>query len=127
MRERTEKPLAIRNGLKIFSPLKAKKKYINKVSKHRQKEIPHWIEVKQKTALRANYRCEIQGPDCLQNYGLTPHHIIHRSQGGLDECDNIIWGCAECHNHQKYPDGMPLTRQEAYQRIGVIPLDMRVE
>lgn len=127
-KERTK--IGSRNGLKIFSKLKCKsvlktKKHINKVSKNRQKELPYWEAVKKETIERAKYQCEIQGEDCVRNYALTPHHITHRSQGGSDEPENIIWGCAECHNHHKYTDGMPISKEQAYQRIGVLPLDYR--
>lgn len=42
------------------------------------------------------YRCD----KCSQKgRGLTPHHIIPRSQGGLDDPDNLITLCDPCHNY----------------------------
>ncbi len=54
----------------------------------------------------------------MDTFGLTPHHIIHRVQAGCThKPDNIIAGCANCHNHQKWVDGMPISREEARERI----------
>lgn len=109
----------MRNGLKAYTPLKAQKR-INRISDKQKEKNKILAEVLQVCIVRANYRCEIQGADCQQNYGLTGHHIQHRSQGGKHEIGNIIIGCQECHNHQKYTDGMPISRERAYQIIGVI-------
>ena len=62
----------------------------------------------------------MRGPKCMGRWGLTPHHIKHRGEPGCTHTkDNIMLGCPECHNHGKYADGMPITREEAYRRIGV--------
>jgi 5-methylcytosine-specific restriction endonuclease McrA len=35
---------------------------------------------------------------CNSSFMLTPHHIIHRSQGGQDDLDNLVTLCVICHN-----------------------------
>lgn len=113
------KPIGSRNGLNIYTKLKTKKP-INKLSSRQVKKNKILTDILQICIKRANYRCEIQGDDCLQTYALSGHHIQHRSQGGKHEVSNIIIGCPECHNHQKYTDGIPISREDAYRIIGVI-------
>lgn len=43
--------------------------------------------------IRDKYRCR----HCNSSFGLHPHHIIYRSQGGLDELSNLITLCHSCH------------------------------
>lgn len=35
---------------------------------------------------------------CNTTQNLTPHHIELRSQGGMDDLDNLITLCLHCHN-----------------------------
>lgn len=68
---------------------------------------------------RAHDRCEIRAtPECHErNYrpdwrGLSPQHIILRAQGRIDTAGNILIGCGDCHNHQRYATGTPLSRDQ---------------
>lgn len=70
-------------------------------------------------ANRAHDRCEIQAAaECHERShrpdwrGLSGHHPIKRSQGRIDTAGNILIACGDCHNHQRYGTGTPLSRDE---------------
>jgi 5-methylcytosine-specific restriction endonuclease McrA len=37
---------------------------------------------------------------CDMRPGVHVHHRIHRSQGGGDTPDNLVWLCLNCHSEQ---------------------------
>ena len=43
---------------------------------------------------RDRYHCRF----CRTTHGLTPHHIVYRSQGGTDDLSNLLTLCIKCHN-----------------------------
>lgn len=93
MRNHTEKPLAIRNGLKIYKPLRAKTP-MNKVSK--KQSVKNKELLKNRKLILSNI-CEKCGQKADWR-GIQTHHIKHRSQGGNNELENLILLCARCHN-----------------------------
>jgi 5-methylcytosine-specific restriction endonuclease McrA len=48
---------------------------------------------KQSMYVRDKYRCR----HCHASMDLTPHHMVYRSHGGLDETSNLIVLCVRCH------------------------------
>lgn len=103
MRNRTEKPIGTRNGIKIYIGLEAKtnlkaRKKIKPIGKERYKQNQKEKELKQKLLERCKGLCENchQPPDWR---GLSKHEKIFRSHGGnpLDEL-NCILVCARCHS-----------------------------
>ena len=64
---------------------------------------------------RADGMCEI--PGCGSSNNLQGAHIIERGlQGGYDNAGNIIITCSGiggCHDHAKYPHGLPISQVEA--------------
>jgi hypothetical protein len=84
---------------------------INRVSQ-RQREREQYLRILKRFLLekRAGGKCEI--PYCGSVRNLQAAHIIERSQGGKDTSGNIIIACEVCHNHQKYPHGLPLSTDE---------------
>jgi 5-methylcytosine-specific restriction endonuclease McrA len=124
LNKKPRRQIGSQNGLRIYSKLKVTKslkaqKPLGKISKKQTIKNRTWHEVELICLERAGYTCELKGKDCMGKYGLTGHHIIHRSQGGKNLVGNCIIGCPECHNHVKYADGMPITKDEAYKIIGV--------
>lgn len=97
LRNRTEKCIGIRNGIKIYSTLKVRKK-INLVGKERYEQNQKEKELKQQLLERCGGLCENchQLPDWR---GLSKHEKIFRSHGGdpLDP-DNCEMLCGRCHN-----------------------------
>ena len=37
---------------------------------------------------------------CDRRPGVHVHHRIHRSQGGGDVPENLVWLCGACHDHE---------------------------
>jgi hypothetical protein len=60
---------------------------------------------------RAGGKCEL--PYCGSARNLQEHHIKERSVGGKDTTGNIIIACGNCHDHQKYVHGLPISPEEA--------------
>lgn len=61
---------------------------------------------------RAGGKCEL----CAAEFGLSPHHIIARCDGGLDHEDNLILLCRRCHDRiedRGYTSRAGLLRGEA--------------
>lgn len=90
---------------------------INKVSTRQSHINSQWEKTVMICKVRCEGTCEIHGPDCVNNYGLTPHHIISRARGGSHLPSNCIIGCVECHNHAKYAEGTPLSVYEALELV----------
>lgn len=44
--------------------------------------------------------CEVCG-----NRAVDIHHVVHKSQGGTDEANNLIALCRECHNRAHNQSG----------------------
>ena len=49
---------------------------------------------------RAAKRCEQCGRWVTEDEALSPHHILHRSQGGKDSMENLKMLCFSCHLKQ---------------------------
>lgn len=96
-----------RVALKRYTPLRSYTG-LRPVSRRQSRENYRLAKVVKLCKVRCNGRCEVRGPDCLITYGITPHHIISRARGGSHSVSNIIMGCAGCHDHGKYKDGIPL-------------------
>ncbi len=67
--------------------------------------------------------CEIKGKRCNWRWGLSPHHIIKRSQG-YEKCKNEAWNilvlCPVCHYRADHPNssinGLPkFTQHEQFE------------
>ena len=48
-----------------------------------------------------DHRCE--NPWCRSKAFLDPHHVVKRSQGGLDTPDNLVMLCRICHDNTDRP------------------------
>ncbi len=46
-----------------------------------------------KVYVRDEWKCRF----CKSRENLTPHHLIHKSQGGEDSLDNLVTLCFNCH------------------------------
>ena len=68
---------------------------------------------------RARGLCEICGKPPTFT-GLQGHHIIHRSQGGKDLVANAIIGCGDCHSHSKFASGIPLSIDDALEKVRIL-------
>ena len=53
-------------------------------------------ELREAVLERDNHTCRL--PWCSERGGLTPHHILFKSQGGADTLDNIVTLCLKHHN-----------------------------
>ncbi len=86
---------------------------INRVSKkQREREenlqrLNHYLKAKRERGC-----CVICG-----SWNIHYHHIIERSVGGKDNAGNLIGACDNCHDHQKYPHGLPISPVEALQLV----------
>jgi hypothetical protein len=58
-----------------------------------------WRQVRREVESRANGRCEARVPDVCDIKGVHAHHLLRRSQGGVDDPSNLAWLCAQCHRH----------------------------
>lgn len=91
------KVIGSRNGIKIYSTLKAKK-HINQMSSGKYKQTKEEQKLKQELLERCKGLCECchRPPDFR---GLSKHEIIFRSKGGnpLDK-DNVLMLCGRCHS-----------------------------
>ncbi len=85
---------------------------INRIS-HRQQERERNLQILKRFLLsrRAGGCCEI--PYCGSARNLQAAHIIERSVGGKDTAGNILIACGNCHDHQKYPHGLPISQEDA--------------
>ena len=105
LNKKTKKVIGQRNGLKIFSTLKTKKK-IKQTSKERYIQNKKEQELKQELLKRCGGLCECcHKPPTKFPFTLDKHEIIFRSHGGnpLDP-QNCIMLCRACHrqkHHQK--------------------------
>ncbi len=99
--------LVRRTPLKRYTLLTPSCLYIKKVSIHQAKINYEWSKTVKICKVRCGGVCEVRGPDCLFTYGITPHHVIPRARGGCHTVDNCLMGCAGCHDHGKYKNGIP--------------------
>jgi len=86
---------------------------IKKVSKTQSKLNYQWSKTVKICKVRCGGMCEIRGPECLFTFGITPHHVNPRARGGCHSPGNCIMGCAGCHDHGKYENGIPLPIEDA--------------
>ena len=65
----------------------------------RSRRIPKavLIEIRERARCGEYYRCEECGRGVTEVEALSPHHILHRSQGGLDTAENLQMICNICH------------------------------
>lgn len=68
------------------------------------KKMTAFKKQKMRVLVRDNFCC--QAPGCRINRlsKLTVHHIIPRSQGGLDNLDNLITLCYDHHEALHWPE-----------------------
>lgn len=90
---------------------------IKKVSRHQARINYRWSKTVKICKVRCGGICEVRGPEFLFTYGITPHHVIPRARGGCHSVFNTIMGCASCHDHGKYKDGIPLQISEALELV----------
>ena len=90
---------------------------IKKVSRHQARINYVWNKTVKICKVRCGGVCEVRGPECLFTYGITPHHVLPKARGGSHGPGNCILGCAECHNHHKYADGIPLSIDDALELV----------
>lgn len=57
----------------------------------------NYLKVRTDVAARAKERCELRTPVC-EIRGTECHHLLPRSQGGLDDMGNCVWVCRKCHS-----------------------------
>lgn len=113
-----------RTALKRKTPLRSYKP-INKISPKTARRNREWLQTVQYCMIHyAKGLCEIRATDeCKEREfkpdwrGLSGHHVIPRSNGRIDTEDNCIIGCGDCHNHQKYGKGTPLSIEELQEII----------
>lgn len=74
-----------------------KRTRIRQVSKKREARNREYSKVRETVAARD--LCEAQVPGVCEGRGVHAHHILRRSQGGLDTVDNLAWLCGPCHGH----------------------------
>jgi 5-methylcytosine-specific restriction endonuclease McrA len=60
---------------------------------------------------RDGYRCR----SCNLRQNLSVHHIVFRSQGGVDESSNLIFLCTACH------DGLHTAVQDGVHGLSILP------
>ncbi len=68
--------------------------------------------VRSEVLSRDRYRCR----GCLYNSGEV-HHILFRSQGGLDEAWNLITLCPSCHRRAHGTNGKQIHPEVLYGMI----------
>jgi len=109
-------PLKAETPLKSHTRLKVKKG-LNKISAKTAGANRKWLGIVLKIAEQVGYKCEICGKyiGFVGEFGLSGHHIIHRSKGRIDTEENCLVGCCECHNHAKYTEGIPISAEEALE------------
>ena len=90
---------------------------IKKVSRHQARINYQWSKTVKICKARCGGMCEVRGPECLFTYGITPHHVVPRARGGGHTPSNVLMGCAMCHNHGKYPGGIPLSIDDALELV----------
>ena len=78
----------------IFNPDPKKKAY--RIDRKTKKGKSEWEGLIVDLCKRDHYRCRICDKSVIAG-GIDPHHIIHLSQGGSDEIDNLILLCRVCH------------------------------
>ncbi len=74
---------------------------------------------------RDNGQCQIDG--CTSTYGLEPHHITWRVDGGTNDDDNLVTLCWVHHHRYLHGEGRrldpksPRTRLQFLRRVGPAP------
>lgn len=63
---------------------------------------------------------------CGRREGLHAHHIVYRSQGGLDRTENLITLCFQCHDkvHAHKIVLLPMTGYAAINANGIIRFEI---
>lgn len=109
--------------LKRRTPLKARKG-LNPISLETALKNEAWDKLDYLVETRAKGLCEIRATDACKarNFkpdwrGLSKHHIIPKARGRIDTAENCIIGCGDCHNHDSFPDGTPLSIPELQEII----------
>jgi len=91
---------------------------LRKISNKQAAKNKVWKQIVQEIITGpADYKCEIRWEGCWINRQLGGHHIIKKSQLGENTKENCIIGCPNCHNHHRWAEGIPLSREEARERI----------
>ena len=73
---------------------------------------------KRKIKEEAGFRCAV--PNCNTTSPLDIHHILYQENGGLDEDDNLICLCKNCHgrvHNNEIPDISIRTYKGRLQRV----------
>lgn len=117
-------PFLRRSPLKRHTPLKARKG-LNKISPKTAEMNRLWNKLVTYLVFhRAKGLCEVRATDeCKARKfkpdwrGLSGHHIIRRYPVRIDTAGNCIIGCGDCHNHDKFPEGIPISRDSARKII----------
>lgn len=74
------------------APKKAKRGW-----RRRRGAVP--VEVRNAVFSRAGGWCEAAVKGVCQGRAVHPHHVLRRSQGGLDVPANLLAVCFACHRH----------------------------
>ena len=97
---------------------------MKKISDKKRRQINIIQAVKVKLYERCGGLCEIRFDEkCKEREfhpdwrGLHPAHIIGAYAGGEFSVDNILMGCLDCHDHNKYPNGLPIPISEAQELV----------
>ncbi len=102
MRNRTEKPIGTRNGLKIYKTLKTKtnlktKKSLNFKSEKQKEKDKNWRTITDEKCEKLGYKCQWCGKIGTRSFDdlnrLEGHHIIPRRYN-IHTPEN----CYPCHN-----------------------------
>jgi predicted restriction endonuclease len=77
----------------------AKKKPMEKLRQKRPRLVLNpegYDHLRARVLERDGWRCQC----CGSSTNLQVHHLIHRSQLGADELDNLMTLCADCHRRE---------------------------
>jgi len=100
---------------------------IKLVSKRQAHINYQWSKTVKICKVRCGGICEVRGPECLYNYGITPHHVVPRARGGSHTPSNCLMGCLNCHDHHKYSGGIPLSIDDALELVRRLNLEHGIE
>ncbi len=70
---------------------------IPRVGKKRQRDNDELADARPVLLERSRGKCEARFSDLCTGYGVVPHHVVRRSQGGDNSPENLLLVCWFCH------------------------------
>jgi hypothetical protein len=92
--------------------------------KKKKKRKPSFAKITKEVWIRDGFQCQMCGKNIAwesngQLRSFRPHHIVHQSQGGKWEMDNLILFCWNCHQngaHRHKWNGEEMSKEDFMNR-----------